>query len=124
MDCIQGSHELPDFSTVPGGPPFQLLVRSHLYHPGSRPGEAEDCLHPHVRLAAAPAPLLGRWKSLGGIGLPFPYDIEMQVRFMPALPLLVFAEFHVHQRARLAVGQFTGRDGSSVTGMGASAVRS
>ena len=49
-------------------------------------------------------------KALGGVGLPFLYDIEMQVRFLVALPLLIGAELLVHQRLRLVVGQFIERD--------------
>ena len=46
----------------------------------------------------------------GGVGLPFLYDIEMQARFLVALPLLIAAELLVHQRLRLVVGQFIDRN--------------
>ena len=49
-------------------------------------------------------------KAFGGVGLPFLYDIEMQARFLVALPLLIGAELMVHQRLRLVVGQFIERD--------------
>ena len=49
-------------------------------------------------------------KRGGVVGLPFLYDIEMQARFLVALPLLIAAELLVHQRLRLVVGQFIDRD--------------
>jgi len=49
-------------------------------------------------------------KAWGGVGLPFLYDIEMQARFLVALPLFIAAELLVHQRMRLLVGQFIDRD--------------
>ncbi len=42
--------------------------------------------------------------------MPFLFDIEMQVRFLVALPLLIGAELLVHQRLRLVVGQFVERE--------------
>jgi len=49
-------------------------------------------------------------KAWRGVGLPFLYDIEMQARFLVALPLFIAAELLVHQRLRLVVGQFIDRD--------------
>jgi len=49
-------------------------------------------------------------KLWGGAELPFLYDIEMQLRFLLALPLLIAAELLVHQRLRGVVGQFIERD--------------
>ena len=104
------SPELPDFSLVLGGPLFQLLVRSHLATPS-------------LELISRRIVIIGlfAWLPLmvlalvdgrlwGGAGLPFLYDIEMQVRFLVALPLLIGGELLVHRRLRLVVGQFVERD--------------
>jgi len=42
--------------------------------------------------------------------VPFLLDVEAQVRFLIALPLLIVAELVVHQRMRLVVRQFLERD--------------
>lgn len=106
----QNSHELPDFSLVLGGPLYQLLVRSHLSTP------ALEHLTRRIVIISLFAwlPLLilslidgTAWR---GAALPFLFDIEMQVRFLVALPLFIGAELLVHQRLRLVVGQFVERD--------------
>jgi hypothetical protein len=48
-------------------------------------------------------------KAWGGVVIAFLYDIEMQARFLVALPLLIYAELLVHKRMRLIVGQFVNR---------------
>ena len=110
MNNIHSSNELPDFSLVLGGPLFQLLVRSRLATP------ALELLKRRIvfisMFAWLPLLLLSLvdGKVWGGVGLPFLYDIEMQARFLVALPLLIAAEILVHQRTRLIVGQFIERD--------------
>ena len=110
MNNIHNSHEPPDFSLVLGGPLFQLLVRSRLTTP------ALDLVKRRIifisLFAWLPLLLLSLvdGKAWGGSKLPFLYDIEMQVRFLVALPLLIAAELVVHQRLRLVVGQFIDRD--------------
>jgi hypothetical protein len=110
MNRIYNSKEPLDFSLVPGGPLFQLLARSHLTTP------ALDLVKRRVvflsMFAWLPLLLLSLvdGKALRGAGLPFLYDIEMHARFLVALPLLIVAELLVHQRLRLVVGQFIGRD--------------
>ena len=110
MYSIHDSHETPDFSLVLGGPLFQLLVRSHLTTP------ALELVNRRVvfisMFAWLPLLLLSllNGTAWGGVGLPFLYDIEMQARFLVALPLLILAELLVHQRLRLIVGQFIERD--------------
>lgn len=47
--------------------------------------------------------------ALGGIKIPFLYDIEAHVRFLVALPILVGAELIVHSRIRPAVRRFVER---------------
>lgn len=110
MNRIYNSKDPPDFSLVLGGPLFQLLVRSHLATPDL------DLIKLRIfsfsMFAWLPLLLLSLvdGKALRGAGLPFLYDIEMHARFLVALPLLIAAELLVHQRLRLVVGQFIGRD--------------
>ena len=110
MNNIHNSNEPPDFSLVLGGPLFQLLVRSRLTTP------ALELLKRRIvfisLFAWLPLLLLSLvdGKAWGGVGLPFLYDIEMQARFLVALPLLIGAELLVHQRLRPVVGQFIDRD--------------
>ena len=98
--------EPPDFSLVLGGPLFQLYRRTHLA------GSDLELLHrriivltlvtwlPLLILSAADGHLLG------GVALPFLRDIEIQVRFLIALPVLIAAELVVNSRLRPAVHNF------------------
>jgi hypothetical protein len=107
---IQGSQVPPEFSLVLGGPLFQLLVRTRLATPD---------LHLVQRriifislIAWLPLLILSvvDGKAWGGAGLPFLHDIEMQIRFLVALPLFIAAELLVHQQLRLVVAQFVERE--------------
>ena len=105
-----GSDETKDFSLVLGGPVYQLMVRSRLATP------AFDLLVRRIVFISLFAwlPLLclslidGR--AWGGAGLSFLRDVEMQARFLAALPLLIYAEYLVHQRLRLVLAQFVERN--------------
>jgi len=103
--------EAGDFSLVLGGPLFQLLRRSHLA------GNTLELMR--RRLIVIPLfawlPLLVlsalAGQALGGhVAVPFLLDVEAQVRFLVALPLLIVAELVVHQRMRVVVRQFLERD--------------
>ena len=98
-----------DFSLVLGGPLFQLLRRTHL---------SDDLLSSaHRRIVVisllAWLPLLvlsvmdGR--ALSGVHVPFLRDVEVQVRFLVALPLLIAAELVVHRRMQPMVTGFLDR---------------
>ena len=100
-----------DFSLVLGGPLFQLLRRTHLA------GDALELLRQRLLLIPLLAwlPLLVlsliEGEALGGrAAVPFLLDIEVHVRFLVALPLLIFAELVVHQRMRFVVRQFLERN--------------
>jgi hypothetical protein len=95
----------PDFSLVLGGPLFQLFRRAHLS------GDALELVRRRVLVICAVAwlPLLLLSALSGGEGLRFLYDIEAQVRFLVALPVLIGAELVVHQRIRPVVAQFLER---------------
>jgi len=110
MNNIHSSNEPPDFSLVLGGPMFQLLVRSRLATPALELMKRRTVFI--SMFAWLPLLLLSLvdGKAWGGVGLPFLYDIEMQVRFLVALPVLIATEILVHQRTRLIVGQFIERD--------------
>ena len=84
-----------------GGPLFQLLRRAHL---------ADDALtmaRQRVIVIALLAwlPLLVlsalEGRALGGdVAVPFLFDVEVQIRYLVALPLLIGAELIVHRRMR------------------------
>src|SRR5512133_1924621 len=101
----------PDFSLVLGGPLFQLLRRAHLSD------DALTLLRKRVGVIALVAwlPLLvisvlqGK-ATKGSVAVPFLMDVELHVRFLVALPLLVIAEFLVHQRMRPVVQLFRDRN--------------
>lgn len=44
--------------------------------------------------------------AIGGVAVPFIYDIDVHVRFLISLPLLFFAEVIVHDRLQVIVQQF------------------
>jgi hypothetical protein len=102
--------ESPDFSLVLGGPLFQLFQRAHLS------GGALELLRRRmlviVGIAWLPLLLLS---TLAGsthdaaAGIAFLYDIEVNVRFLIALPILIAAELIVHLRIRPVVAQFVER---------------
>lgn len=102
--------EIPDFSLVLGGPLYQIFQRAHLA------GPALELLKRRVLFITALAwlPLLllslAAGQLLDGTGLRFLRDIETQVRFLIAIPVLVIAELVVHQRTRTVVKLFRERE--------------
>ncbi len=98
-----------EFSLVLGGPLYQLLVRSRLIqpplgHPGRRIGII-------TALAWLPLVLLAvsNGRFVGGVPVPFLYDVEVHARLLFALPLLVLAETVVYSRMRVIAAQFVER---------------
>jgi hypothetical protein len=100
-----------DFSLVLGGPLFQLLRWTHL---------SDDALM-LVRqriivialIAWLPLLLLSAMEGTvldGPAAVPFLLDVEVQVRFLVALPLLIEAELVVHRRMRFLLKQFLERN--------------
>jgi hypothetical protein len=98
-----------DFSLVLGGPLFQLFRRSRLS------GDALELLHRRVLaitlIAWLPLLLLSIFGlSSGSAGrLSFIHDVEVHIRFLIALPVLIFAELIVHSRIRPVVRRFIER---------------
>jgi hypothetical protein len=106
-----GIDERQDFSLVLGGPLYQLLRRLHLS------GDALELLRQRllVTLSILWLPLLAlstleghAWSGTSAVA--FLRDIEANVRFLVAAPLLIVAERIVHQRMRLVVRQFLDRN--------------
>jgi hypothetical protein len=103
--------EPQDFSLVLGGPLFQLLRRSHLS------GDTLELFQQRILvitlLAWLPLLVLSvvEGRALGGsVAVPFLLDVEANLRFLVALPLLIISELVVHQRMRFVVRQFLERD--------------
>jgi len=99
-----------DFSLVVGGPLFRLCQRAHLA------GSALELMHREVLVitlfAWLPLILLSAIEghALGpSIKIPFLYDIEANVRFLIALPVLIVAELVVHRRISPLVRRFVDR---------------
>ena len=98
-----------DFSVVLGGPVYQLLRKARL--------EGDHLQHLKRRLlvitlfAWLPLLLLSTIGSLAGnaVTLHFLRDVEVQVRFLIALPILIAAELVVHLRLRPVVRRFVER---------------
>jgi hypothetical protein len=96
-----------DFSLVIGGPLFQTLLHARLT------GDALQLVRRRIVFMAAIAwlPLLVLsaidGKAWGNtVAVPFLHDIDVQARFLVALPLLIIAELVVHERMRPVVWQF------------------
>ena len=102
--------EHPDFSLVLGGPLYQLLLRAQMIRPSM------DLVQRRVIAAVVTtwlplAVLTAAGGGLvGGVSVPFLYDIDVHVRFLLALPLLIAAEVIVHRRIRAVVDQFRERN--------------
>jgi hypothetical protein len=109
MNESEYSEKSQDFSLVLGGPLYQLLIRARLGD--SALGHLKQRIVVITLLAWLPLFLLSLLdgKALGGVRIPFLYDIEMQARFLLTLPLLIVAELMVHKRIRTIVQQFVDR---------------
>jgi len=99
-----------DFSLVFGGPLYQLFRRAHLS------GDTLELLRRRIIVITLFAwlPLLvlsllegHAWRE--DMVMPFLFDVDVQVRFLVALPLFVLAELVVHRDMRPVVRQFTER---------------
>ena len=117
-DVTQGSptmtkaafqEKVTDFSLVMGGPVFQLLWKPHLT------GNDLELVHWRVltitSIAWLPLLVLDLVASRHGIPgrLAFLRDVEVQARFLVALPVLILAELIVHSRLRPVVRRFMER---------------
>jgi len=109
MTASKPPQEPAEFSLVVGGPLYRMLKRAHLS------GSALELLVRRILvislLAWLPLLVLSAIERhlRGGQNLPFLFDIESHVRFLVALPLLIFAELIVHGRLAPVVRRFTER---------------
>ncbi len=95
-----------DFSLVLGGPIFQFFRKARLT------GDHLELLHRRLLtiLAAAWLPMLVFDFLTPQTGrLTFLHDVEVQARFLIALPVLILAEIVVHSRIRPVVRRFVER---------------
>jgi hypothetical protein len=101
--------EIYDFSLVLGDPVFRIFRKARLS------GDHLELLHRRLititSIAWVPLLLLDRLGSqAAGIGrLSFLHDVEVQARFLVALPVLIAAELIVHSRTRPIVLRFVER---------------
>jgi hypothetical protein len=95
---------------VLGGPFFQLMIRLGLITPNV--GLLKKRIFFFTLFTWMPLLLLSLipGRAWGNVELPFLYDMEIQARFLIALPLLIAAELLVHTQVRLLVGQFIDRE--------------
>jgi hypothetical protein len=107
---VESALESPAFSLVLGGPFFRFCRRTHLA------GEALELVHRQALtfslIAWLPLLLLSvlEGHAFGGaVKVPFLRDIEANVRFLIAVPVLIFAELGVHQRISPLIRRFIER---------------
>lgn len=100
-----------EFSLVLGGPFFQLLNRVNLS------GKGLELVKLRIIVVAMIAWLpLFLFSMLKGqawgdsLNLPFIEDFDVHIRFLVALPILIFAEILVHQRISIVVKEFIERN--------------
>ena len=98
-----------DFSLVLGGPLFQLFRKAHLT------GDTLELLYRRVLiipliawLPLAVLAIIGH-VAIGTFPLSFFSDVEVQVRFLVALPVLIAAEIIVHSRMGVVLRRFIER---------------
>jgi hypothetical protein len=91
-------HEPADFSLVLGGPLYLLFLRTSL---------ARHALEPHwwrviafMLICCFPPLLFSLLAShlVGGVSVPFLFDVEIHTRCLGMLPLLIASEWIVHDR--------------------------
>jgi hypothetical protein len=101
--------KVTDFSLVMGGPIFQLFRKGHLT--GDHLELVRRRVLTIVTIAWLPMLVLDLVASRHGIPgrLTFLHDVEVQARFLVALPVLIVAELIVHSRLRPVVRRFVER---------------
>lgn len=106
MKLPEESANPSDFSLVLGGPLYQIFLRSGMLRPPL------DLLKRRVTgiilLTWLPLLVISAFegRAFGGVGIPFLKDLDVQVRFLFALPLLILAEKIIHERLSPAVRLF------------------
>jgi hypothetical protein len=101
--------EKDDFSLVLGGPLYQLFLRTRMVKPTMELVYRRILAIVFVTwlpLAVLTA-LAGSF--VGGVSVPFLFDLDAQVKFLISLPLLIGSELIVHRRIRMLVKEFLER---------------
>lgn len=99
-----------EFSLVVGGPLYQLLLRLRLVKPTM--GHVPRRILLGVLILWLPLVLLTLLAGtiIGGVSVPFLYDLDTNIKFLICVPLLIAAEVIVHRRIRGLVGEFLDRE--------------
>ena len=99
-----------DFSLMLGGPLYQLYLRTRLSTPLL--GLVRKRVTVISLVCWLPLLLLSvtARHALSGVQVPFLRDVEVQARFLIVLPMLIAAEFVVHERIVLVVRHFLERN--------------
>jgi len=108
VDTFEGVSDATDFSLVLGGPLYQLFRRAHLS------GDTLELLHRRiigiVLVVWLPLLVLSFLAAPGApVSISFLRDLDTQVKFLVALPLLISAELMVHLRTRSVARNFLSR---------------
>jgi len=101
----------PDFSLVLGGPFYRFLCWAHMSNDGLK--MVRQRIIVFSLIAWLPLLLLSMLEGhaiKGSVAVPFLMDLEAHIRFLLALPLLIFAELVVHRRMHSVVPQFQERN--------------
>jgi hypothetical protein len=99
-----------DFSLMLGGPLYQLYLRARLSTPFLGLVRRRVVIIGLVCWLPLKVLSLAAGHALGGVSVPFLRDVEVHARFLVALPMLIVAEFVVHQRIILVVRHFLARN--------------
>ena len=95
-----------NFSLVLGGPLYQLYLRSRLLKPPVELVERRVAASIVVTWLPLLIFTLMAGNALGGVKVPFLFDLDVHIRLLLALPLLIGLEVVVHSRMSVAVDQF------------------
>ena len=102
--------DLDDFSLVVGGPLYHLYVRSRLARPPLYWLRRRLIIFPLVAWLPLFVLSLLAGTALGGVSVPFLYDVGVHAKYLIALPLLIGAEWMVHRVMRPVARQFLERE--------------
>lgn len=95
-----------DFSLVMGGPLYQLFRRGRLWRSAEDLGRRRIVVITLITWLPLFVLAALEGQAFSGVRLPFLRDLEVQARFLVALPLLIVAEVLVHRRLAPAVRLF------------------
>jgi len=101
--------EPTDFSLVQGGPLFQFLLSARLLRPPT--GMLGRRIVAVFLIGWLPLLLitLVSGSALGGVGVPFFFDVDAHARLLLSAPFLLAAEVIVHRRIKMVVREFLDR---------------